>query len=253
MQVRRVGNPYSWAPLTPLTDNKGNDGGGLSAGEIAGIVVGVIGGILLFLVAFYLWWRRSKTKRLEPGNEESFLHLQTGDLAPVEKAELPAFSRKPPAQTKPPAELSNQSQALELPAKEQQKFHELPSETIHLKMEAYQEPSNDPKSLTSSNGQLSTNELVSPPEDIISPASSSSPGSKTAVMSEIQPPQFTSMHSNEFESFVPQLSNEALLMDQYAQLETRRQRLLDLDRIEKEQAELQQRINEMAIKRKDRE
>ncbi|KAH7243981.1 hypothetical protein MRS44_016963 [Fusarium solani] len=245
---------------------------GLSSGSLAGIVVGVVGGVLLFLAGMFFWWRR-KAGTSGQRHEEDASRPQVPELEVKARVELPATISKSLTEigglTQLPqaAELSSQGRTTELANTEQDSkkagyseitaaelheqdrspYSELPPETLKYEVDSNQQPSPDPPELPSSPVQRPSEldaSLTSP--------SDSAPNTRAATTSAIGAEQPASaFNPAELASFVPQPSNKALLMDQYAQLEARRQRILELDWIEREQAELHQRLNEMATRKRE--
>lgn len=235
--------------------NGGKGSGGLNAGELAGTIVGVIGGVLLCLGALFFWFRRRKAKGARPESEEQAPRSQVAASDWNERVELSATSTKSPIETPKPTELPDESRTTELPATEQARYFELPPETIKYELDSEHRPSKEPQELPASPSNPSMEPTIAPAEQMISPISpvKSDHELETAMIPNFQHEQPASSSRTDFISFAPEPSNEALLMDQYAQLEARRQRLLELDRIEKEQVELQSRIKEMAARKREGE
>ncbi|KAM0418932.1 hypothetical protein ACHAPT_012090 [Fusarium lateritium] len=246
---------------------------GLSSGSLAGIVVGVVVGVLLFLPGMFFWWRRRKAGTSGQRYEEDASRPQVPELEAKAKVELPATTPKSLTEieglTQLPqaAELSSQGRtpelantepdskkagyseitASELHGQDRSRYSELPPETLKYEMDSDQQPSSDPRELPSSPVQR-----LSELDASLTSPSDSAPNTRAVTTSAVMAEQPASAFSPaELASFLPQPSNEALLMDQYAQLETRRQRILELDRIEREQAELHQRLNEMATRKRE--
>ncbi|KAM5353034.1 hypothetical protein ACJZ2D_017091 [Fusarium nematophilum] len=242
-----------------------------SSRALAGIVVGAVAAVLFVLAVMFFWWRKRKARTasqdLTSRHKGNASHLQKTQLEQHGKVEMRVSSPTSPIEmrgsTPPPAvELSSQRRSLPLPAPEldsenqsaiysgiaaselhgqdRSPYSELPPETVKYEMDSSQQPMPGPWELPAGPVQQQSQNWAAP----ASP-SDSAPDARVSLMPDgLGRP--ASRSSAELTPFVSQSASLALLMDQYAQLEARRQRILELEMIEREQAELQQHLSKLS-------
>ncbi|KAH6895910.1 hypothetical protein B0T10DRAFT_603498 [Thelonectria olida] len=252
---------------------------GLSPGALAGIVVGVVGVVLLVLAGLFLFWRRKKKQRKlrgststpEMGDQNpqiSELEQPKGikpSVMPTSPAELRGTTPRPPA-----AELAGRARPAELLTTEidakkelegdlgvvvselhgdgKSPHSELHAETAKYEMDSTQQPAKPPLVVqTQAAHPIPQREQAghhSPSLSTISPDTQVSilPEAlgETASSSIIDTASLPSLSST-----TDNAQTRSALMDQYAQLESRRQRILQLQQIEEEQADLQQKLSKL--------
>lgn len=210
----------------------GGESDGLGAGAVAGIVVGGVSAVVLLFFALWLCWRNRWAERA---------HSQIAELEVIEKDELPATSPESSHET---TTQSNQSQTPEVHPLEQGN-HDLSLENIQHESDSRGQPPHDTQALPLVDWPLTQREpsLERVRSLILIPSSGLE--KKMTDKADTQSEQQTSTSGTDFGSLDPGPSNKTLLIDQYAKLEARRQRLIDLDKIEREQEELKQRMDEV--------
>ncbi|RSM04915.1 hypothetical protein CEP52_006599 [Fusarium oligoseptatum] len=242
---------------------------GLSAGAIAGIVVGVVAVIIIVLGALYFWMRRRKQKAARGSTSNTDprgLQPQIAELEQPKKIDIvvtpatPAEMRgsTPPL---PAAELAGQGRLPELPSTEKATEKELEGNVAAIVPElqgeekraekgtgdARKDDEQQHKSSVPLPTELptSTKELQKEAE---SPSAAQTQTDASVSALPKSPSEAESTPVTEAVSPVSPVSDEAshaMLMEQYAQLEARRQRILELKTIEEEQAALRARLNKM--------
>lgn len=278
------GTPRPFDSTSPSDDGDGG-GGGLSTGAKAGIGVGVSLGVLILLGlgVFFLWMHRKKnrpnnahTGHLPPNAGPGM--TETPTVVPSEldgpsppppavlgmsrsgRAELAHKEATSPSGTKSElggntpqsavTELHGQvpSPYSELHAQNVPPYNELHGHDTSLYGQNIAEPRRYELDGQQASSAISRKQVGSFPQQSIS---GSSPDHGVTVMPESQTSAATPPPMVSQSPFVSSVSTEPSpqelnsLRDQHAQLEGRRQRLLELENIEREQAALQQRMDSM--------
>ncbi|KAF4990614.1 hypothetical protein FDECE_14316 [Fusarium decemcellulare] len=231
---------------------------GLSPGALAGIVVGVIVVVLLVLAGVFLWWRKRRQRKTS-GESTSIHDNSQPKVAELEQPKNLEGQIIPKSPTSPAAaELASPVTSSELPTSEPINAKELEAKPAVLAGELHGEdkspyselPAEDTKYEIDGSEEAKTAQTGNPraeptQEDPHSPSLSTvSPDTRVSIM----PGSLDEDTSPSLASQSPSPDSgqtRAMLMDQFAQLEARRQRILELKKIEDEQAELQMQLSKI--------
>ncbi|KAH7119357.1 hypothetical protein B0J13DRAFT_193038 [Dactylonectria estremocensis] len=273
--------PPSKGNVTPATQSLSSESLGLGPGPLAGIAIGAVAVVVLILLGLFLWWRRRR-QRARSNNAISMNDSQgcipeleqpkESEIAVASKspAELRGSAPPPPATemeaTAPLSEVQTKEiednkvleyslgvTSSELLGEDKPLHSKLPTENTPHEMDSNQqhkEPSlvlqtqwmgcaqQQPQTLLQTLPQSPSLPIASPDTGVsILPSALGGAGSlsRTETMSPVS-------QSSDAES----AQTRGSLMDKYAQLEARRQRLLELKQIEEEQADVEAKLRATA-------
>ncbi|KAF4462127.1 extracellular matrix precursor [Fusarium albosuccineum] len=258
------GNTASATSIAPTASNlktPNKSGDGLTPGALAGIVVGILAVVLLVLAGGFLWWRKRRQRKAS--GESTSIHdnsqPKVAELEQPKNLEGQIISKSP---TSPAAaELAGRVTSSELPTSEPTNAKELEANPTVVAAEFHGEdkspyselPAEDTKYEMDGSEEAKAAQVRNPitepaQEEPHSPSPSTvSPDTRVSIM----PGPLDEATSPSLASQSPSPESgqtKAMLMDQFAQLEARRQRILELKKIEDEQAELQMQLSKIQEK-----
>ncbi|KAJ3549307.1 hypothetical protein NM208_g577 [Fusarium decemcellulare] len=249
------------ASAAPATSTSATPNNGLSPGALAGIVVGVIAVVLLVLAGVFLWWRKRRQRKTsgESTSIHDNSHPKVAELEQPKNLEGQIISKSPtsPAAAElagpvtsselPTSEPTNAKEleakpavlAAELDGEDKSPHSELPAEDAMYEMDGSEEAK------TAQTGNSTTEPTQEEPH---SPSLSTVPPDTRASIMPGSSDEATSLSLASQSPSPESGQTRAMLMDQFAQLEARRQRILELKKIEDEQAELQMQLSKIQEK-----